>query len=292
MHDYPHSSKRFSLVTAHAMAESAALVYQPWSFVRKITEYIPGTFKSFDTDDTQVFILANSDRVIISFRGTEKGKVKDWQTDLNTQLIKAPFGYVHRGFKESFDHVWGSMLTFIRNNSSSDTPIWITGHSLGGALATVASMYMLLANRNIHGIYTFGSPRVGDETFGDYLDSQIKDIHFRFVNNEDIVTRVPPRVMRYSHVGTCKYFDISGKLHTGIGAWHKFLDRLDSIDLRSRARYANLQNRFPGGIDDHDMDQYIARLEKNMTLAQKRECGILSSSSLKSTDGFLNYINS
>lgn len=60
--------------------------------------------------------------------------------------------------------------------------------------------------RQAKGLYTFGQPRTGDREFARKPDADFEQQTFRYVNNNDIVTRVPFRAMNYSHVGL---FDIS-----------------------------------------------------------------------------------
>ena len=67
-----------------------------------------------------------------------------------------------------------------------------------------------------NGLYTYGQPRVGDPDFCGNCDTHFGDQYFRFVNNLDIVTRVPladlpalPWPETYAHAGRLLYFDLS-----------------------------------------------------------------------------------
>ncbi len=131
-------------------------------------------------------------------------------TDVNIVLEADPpqRGKVHRGFKQALDAIWNppdtgeeaesdaqpglkATLDKIRargkRRHGKEPTLWFTGHSLGAALATLA------ANRykKVQGLYTFGSPMVGDAEF--IKEFQVPQ-HFRIVNNRDIVALVPPRL--------------------------------------------------------------------------------------------------
>jgi len=75
--------------------------------------------------------------------------------------------------------------------------LYITGHSLGGAMATICASRMVARGIVVSGLYTFGSPRVGDAEFVAHLGTT----HFRFVNNNDIVTKAPPLMCGFRHHG-------------------------------------------------------------------------------------------
>ena len=83
-------------------------------------------------------------------------------------------------------------------------PILFTGHSLGAALATFA---VLDIKRNIKGLtnpikfYSFGSPRVGNQVFTDYLMSSLAESYQRVTHYTDVVVQVPPRQLGFNHAG-------------------------------------------------------------------------------------------
>ncbi len=77
--------------------------------------------------------------------------------------------------------------------------LWITGHSLGGALAVLATAKLRFEKAQpVSGLYTYGQPRVGDFEFCSRFDQGFGDYTFRFVNFQDIVPRVPLRNMNYT----------------------------------------------------------------------------------------------
>jgi triacylglycerol lipase len=73
--------------------------------------------------------------------------------------------------------------------------LWLTGHSLGGALAMLAANELFSrAERGaapIAGVYTFGQPRVGNAGFRDAYDTLLKGRTFRIVHGDDVVPRIP-----------------------------------------------------------------------------------------------------
>ncbi|SHI44530.1 Lipase (class 3) [Malonomonas rubra DSM 5091] len=127
--------------------------------------------------------------LVLAFRGTEK-KINDWLTDADA-VPKQKDGYrVHNGFYKAFDLIKDDIRSALKKKACLDAdgnllPLFITGHSLGGALALLATKYLA---RNIDGAcYTYGAPRVGDYEF--FFD--IKTPVYRVVNSSDIVPRVP-----------------------------------------------------------------------------------------------------
>ncbi|KAJ3706376.1 hypothetical protein LUZ61_010081 [Rhynchospora tenuis] len=200
------------------------------SFIRSDFEKI--CFLDNITTDTEVSVWRDSSRrrLLVAFRGTEQSKWKDLQTDLlllpkrlnperlggdaNEQVL------VHSGFLNAYDSVRNRIITLLKfaiaysDNSDGevkDMPKWhvyITGHSLGGALATLLALELSsskMARRGVISItmYNFGSPRVGNRRFAEVYNAKVKD-SWRIVNHRDIIPTVP-RLMGYCHVAEPVY---------------------------------------------------------------------------------------
>jgi triacylglycerol lipase len=210
---FQFSATSFNTINAWWLAEASTLVYADEDFVRsRFEEACLPELKFFENQSTQCYVANNDKFAIVAFRGSEIWKnredfdlnavVADLKTNIDIRLINwEPGGKVHRGFKKALDEVWLDLLPHIRKLHGKGCKIWTTGHSLGAALAT------LFADRygNVQGVYTFGSPRVGNGDFRDQINVRI----YRIVNNNDIVPRVPPRGA-YVHVGKLKFIDRDG----------------------------------------------------------------------------------
>lgn len=101
-----------------------------------------------------------------------------------TQESPTLVGDVHRGFNQAFLSVKPQVLSHLKE--LADIPLYITGHSLGGALATLATWY--ISADALAACYTFGSPRVGDGGLMNHFRTPI----YRIVNGADPVPFVPP----------------------------------------------------------------------------------------------------
>jgi len=144
--------------------------------------------KTFDNNGTQAIFLENDHYVFLGFRGTEATSIKDIKADANAVIkVCESGGKIHSGFDEAFSQVVIDIQTLLNKDESTNKPLFITGHSLGGALATVATK-KLTHKGGIAACYTFGSPRVGDIDW----TTNIKTPIYRIVNAADPVTMLPP----------------------------------------------------------------------------------------------------
>lgn len=191
-------------------------------------------FEWFEASDTQVAVLETDEQIIVVFRGTTN--VQDWMVNLDVWQEPFMYGKVHSGFREALDVVWDD----VKNAVQDSRTLYVTGHSLGGALATMAAARFGAAS---DGLYTFGSPRVGDKDFAKAFNAVHRS--YRFVNNNDIVPRIPIR--DYYHIGQLHHFTCKAVMWTNPHwGWIEF-DRL----------LGRLGGRVADGIKDHNIADYV-----------------------------------
>ncbi len=252
---FPHTTQ-YRYQNAVLMAKAAKLAYEsPEVIHAKITTWGFSQFAFFDRKETQAFVTGNRDMILVAFRGTEPDKLKDWMTDIQFRRKPGPYGKVHRGFLRSLNYVWSDIHNALSSFQDRGQSLWFTGHSLGAALATLAVAKMGEDARPVNGLYTFGQPRVGGRTFARNFNGDFKSLSFRFVNSNDIVTRVPTRELGFRHVGQVFYIDSSGILHDDIHWWNQFVDRV-------KGHIDDLGKIGTAGLKDHSMAKYVRNLAK------------------------------
>lgn len=216
---FQFAADTYQSVNAWWLAEASLLAYvQQHDFVRhKLADAgLPYCeFFEHEKSGTQAFVAHNSDFVIVCFRGTEMDR-RDILTDLKIRLVNNSYGgKVHQGFKQALDSVWEDMydyLDIITDFGSSKIKVWFTGHSLGGALATLAAARYAKPQ----GIYTMASPRCGDKQFCNLVPKN----HWRFVHNNDVVCMLPPAIA-YRHAGHLVHIDDQGHVLQKTGFWKR-----------------------------------------------------------------------
>lgn len=211
--------------------------------------------ESFNLNSSQSIIVQHQNYVVGVFRGTDE--LKDWLDNVRIFPTKGPFGNVHSGFYNALLDVWKRKKMWdrikelqYRGAGEVKRSLWLTGHSLGGAMATLAAACLAKENIPLYGVYTFGQPRCGDDNFQVKFDSKLKEKFFRFQNRNDIVTRIPARAMGYEHVGRYIYITENRELKSDVSWWYRFVESIEGIvedildnDIRLNA------------IDDHRLEQ-------------------------------------
>jgi triacylglycerol lipase len=124
--------------------------------------------------------------VFVTFRGTQSPE--DWFSNVTFPQVPHPkWGKVEEGFFNLYKQCSNDVKQAVAG--AGQARVFVTGHSLGGALATLATADLILAGTDAS-MYNFASPRTGDLDFADQFDRNV-DVKWRVVNTEDIVTTVP-----------------------------------------------------------------------------------------------------
>jgi len=199
----------------------------------------------FDVDGAQGYLLKGADAYVLSFRGTEVTQKSDVLADLKAgKNLEACGGKVHVGFKDELNKLWPAITVSLANINT----LYVTGHSLGAAMATIAASRM---QTKVIALVTFGSPRAGNQEFVNSLTVT----HYRVQNNCDDVTKVPFKLMGFAHHGTHKYMNFTGEFRD-LTPWQQVKDM-----ARSRLKARAKGQKFIG-VFDHMMENYIAKLAK------------------------------
>ncbi len=209
----------YSPVNAWWFSECSFLSYAHPGFAR-MAYLLAGfeNFKHFYNDYINCMIVWDEDCIIVTFRGSELNNISALH-NFNSNMDIKPVtcdqgGRVHQGFFKALNKVWEKPIgvkSFLDQllEENPQRNLWFTGHSLGGALAGIAfSLYP-----KSFGLYTFGSPRFGDEEF---VTDLTKRPVWRIVNYDDPIPLLPPDLPKikfnFKHSGSLIYLRDDGKV--------------------------------------------------------------------------------
>jgi hypothetical protein len=221
--------------------------------------------------------------VILAFRGTlppggnrsDEQVLRDWGADLEADLFTDPAiaGQVHQGFdiavRSTLADVLGVLNEWKREGRLARKKLYITGHSKGGAMASIAAPLLSGYGFRPDAIYTFAAPRAGDADFKDAYDAKHYN-SWRYENRYDVVPHVPPNstddelvakvfadsfregASRFGSVGNLMYIDWGGHLtatYAGLETERK--DRFNELIVPSRIAEAVINAHSSGKGDGY-----------------------------------------
>ncbi len=168
----------------------------------------------FDSSDTitsgsmSAVVMSNKRCVVLAFRGTDMNSMRDWFVDLRATTDSVKHGRVHKGFYRAWRGLRDDVVKALRSHGAGDKTFWVTGHSLGGALAglyayTETFDRLLFRGPRIARVVTFGQPLFGDEDVSNLMRKEFLGRYFRVVNGLDIVATVP---FWLKHFGSLVWF--------------------------------------------------------------------------------------
>lgn len=299
---FPTSATQYDPRIAWWMVQSSQLAYEnKLTAATELRNAKFGQVTFFDAQGTQAFLAVHPDVqgsgefAILAFRGTEKDSI-DVLTDINfiRRLLQdqslgasASKYYAHGGFLDGVENVWGSALweeveavipgkcdwrdapgiSDAIRELPADTPLYITGHSLGGALATLAA-YKMLVYRDVAALYTFGSPRTAQTELAATIDQALRGRSFRVVNSNDVVPRLPPRIplmMEFRHIESLHHFNQARKTPWRLPIW---LDTgvLALAVLELLLALITLKRYVPTTLKNHMIAEYLKDIQTELGL--------------------------
>lgn len=212
----------------------------------------------FALDGTFGFVASDERNLVIALRGTDQ--IIDWVTNLSVSHVRGYGGFVHGGFAATLDAVWPEILTRVESLLDRGQTIWVTGHSLGGALATLVAARLAEAGMEPYITCTFGAPRCFDpRAANEYLPRL-----YRFVNKGDLVPTTPPAFTlpwyRYKH---------SGSLTVTLDGERGATTTMEAQDLFRFARWllspaVDWRKNVSKILADHAMSTYMALIRAEL----------------------------
>ena len=227
-------------------AELSSISYYNERFVRPIVSQLGfDELNYFERDGAQAYIFASLHDTVVACRGTEPNEWNDIRADANAvAAVAETVGKVHSGFKQEVDDLWPRIEKVVHSDRRA---VWFTGHSLGGAMATISAGRCHLSPIPVEPrhTYTFGAPRVGTKRYVNHAKVRVT----RWVNNNDIVPRVPPTWLGYRHTGRHMYLDSQGNLRR--------LTRRQRSQDRWRGFREGIKQGSIDPLADHAMARYV-----------------------------------
>ncbi|WP_421979140.1 lipase family protein [Roseibium sp.] len=283
----PHR-KGYKAVNGWAMAWASNLAY-------KSEVQIKGAFDGFSQMDdckieyfedkrsgAEAYAISTRTFILIAIRGTND--LTDIRYDSRAWLQKFESGgSVHHGFLEQLDAIWEKLACFVRRETDQieNKKLWITGHSLGGAIAVLAATRFLDEKScsfkdqfEFGHLYTFGQPRVGNKEFVNYAKPLLKGKYHRGTKANDMVANALPPNLVYKHFGAEWYVKRSGKINPSVRLTTKSWDRRAGqlafiINLLPNLVFKRVIEIFY----DHRLDKYEQHFFDSYQNALKRQGG-------------------
>lgn len=195
---------------AAALAAAAQFAYYPEDRgAEAFRDELGLTARLVSVNNTQAYVAEDDANVLIAFRGSEGPTsvdgLKDWFLTNAMNLLVQPTGPLateflgagvgarwHMGFVAAIADVWDPLYADVSAKlAAKERPLWVTGHSLGGALALMASWLLFRKTVMPHQIVTFGGPMVGNKVVAEAFDREFAGKLFRYVNAPDPVPLLP-----------------------------------------------------------------------------------------------------
>jgi len=266
--DSDSRSVGFSMRTGYYLAHCSLAAYGgPGDWPETLG--LGDSMRAFQCHEFHGFVGAQKNVAIVAFRGTVS--IGNALTDATAALVRQAIfpGLVHLGFAHAAETVYPTVHDLL-SAQGLRLPILVTGHSLGGAMATLVAHRLFADGFPVRAVYSYGSPRPGDRSFRDAYRLP----HYRFVNDNDLVPHLPMKWC-FHHVGHLKLLTPEGRVLEGEHHWKAKKRAL--VRHAKHVQRAHRKNEDPplklGEFDwlaDHHLAGYIAGIARLLPRVPRR----------------------
>jgi triacylglycerol lipase len=265
------------------LATACDLAYYPAADGKpKFKDQLGLDAKLVSVDNTQVYVGTSPEVVVCAFRGSESPTnldgFKDWLLTNARNFLILPEGRAgtdfaaagvgarfHRGFLDALEEIWQPFFAAVDGEfSKKERPVFVTGHSLGGALALVAAWRLQRQMIPVHQVYTFGAPMIGNAAAAEAYAKEFPSKIFRYVDELDLVPLLPTVSLLSNEYGHCltevvlkaaSAADVAGNVLGQIAT--KAADKVLSATVVDE-----VWGRMRSKVDAHLMGNYISQIGK------------------------------
>ncbi|TWU60369.1 Lipase (class 3) [Rubripirellula tenax] len=215
---------------AHYLATACDLAYLgPEDATKQFRRQLGLVGELVSIDNTQAFVGENDGSIVVAFRGSQSPTsidgVKDWLLTNARNFLVLPEGRIgtdfaaagvgarfHRGFLEALAEIWAPLYDRIDEVfGRRERPLWVTGHSLGGALALLCAWRLHQQFIPVHQVVTFGAPMIGNQAAADAFAREFPRRIYRYVDAGDLVPRLPMMSLLSNDYNHCETEIVVGK---------------------------------------------------------------------------------
>jgi pimeloyl-ACP methyl ester carboxylesterase len=232
--------------------------------------------KSLLIEATAFVIFDKATKVaVLAFRGTVPDSLINWLTDAESAKYRFGDGFVYSGFFANVEAVWADIVTVLDEplRKMEIEHLYITGHSLGAAMATLAAAKIFENPTEkdvawwgrVRGVYAFASPMVGDAPFANEFEGKFGKLLYRYTYDQDVVPCLPPLSVDpgFKHFGhrrfarTCEdtWREVGEDRHASLLDLGFVSESFITRRISALRAFGNVV--FPFSLDDHSPRGYM-----------------------------------